>query len=467
MAIDPLTLTPGAVDAALSRGSSTADFTTFATVTLDSADAGPDATVEFRPSAVDSGVISLDNKNGLPFTLGVPQTLTLNAGVVTPPTPLNGLYLGTNIRHQKIIGTRAAYALWNSSPDFASNQITSTGLQYIVDNAPGAFTGNVDPGIVLKMSWRTCVINKNLKPTQAQARDPNWSNYQWNNADSSIADWLTNQIADANALGIQLGVMLADQATSANNTIPEWVLDEGSAWIENPGVADWERMTHLRQDLPGVMMYYADFVIAFMSKFAPENLWGIIFAEYALGNIATRPAAVQNNRDFFHAQRKILWDTTNRFMPIREDGSQLALYQTNPSLDGAGVDQSDLISNDVGVSQSDVRLFVSNEFIVASEGIMPTVANNDSRYARNDWGQTWPDPVPLNPFGITAGQTVTATPQHIMYNAAYRVPLDSILFTVEAGTVQNKEDVVDAVNKFGPGGTLAGTYGTTPTGGTV
>ena len=127
MAIDPLTLTPGAVDAALSRGSSTADFTTFATVTLDSADAGPDATVEFRPSAVDSGVISLDNKNGLPFTLGVPQALTLNAGVVTPPTPLNGLYLGTNIRHQKIIGTRAAYALWNSSPDFATNQITSTG----------------------------------------------------------------------------------------------------------------------------------------------------------------------------------------------------------------------------------------------------------------------------------------------------------------------------------------------------
>lgn len=370
----------------------------------------------------------------------------------TPAATTAGLYPGTNIRWQRSIGTRSsAIKRWSDiTPTWFSDNYVSSGMKYVRDNAPLAFT-DAKAGLVMNIRWRDFYVDETLAPTsRAQAQDPTWSNYIWNTDDRIAQQLLSPEIVSGEAV---LRLLLQMEATSIRLTHPQWMLDTPNAtWTEN---GDMHRTT------PNFFFQTADAIIAVVKQYGNSGIDSILLGEYYMGSQSAFPAGV--NRNNFLTRREEIWADVAANVPLDGNGNQIAILQKSfapPSNDAIGPDA--LYSRKIGYSQSDVRTFGFEGTTMAMQGNAPTDIGGDTRFAQY-WAAgenrglcTVPDPAPANPFGFTANQSIQSPPDVIGWFASSTLTgahLDSIYLRMDPKTVQNKENFAAMLNQYGTGGT--------------
>jgi hypothetical protein len=127
-----------------------------------------------------------------------------------------------------------------------------------------------------KIEWRDSLVDETLAPTShAQARDPNWSNYRWNQQDI-----LSEMLAGSSAVSqdkAKLGLFVAVTATSAKNAVPAWLLRDSRklAWT------DGQRRDHVRLDKDEGWQAVADFLVAMTQRYGlDERIASLTIGEY-------------------------------------------------------------------------------------------------------------------------------------------------------------------------------------------
>jgi hypothetical protein len=175
-----------------------------------------------------------------------------NNGCPVPP-PSNDPFPG--IRWFPVLGTYAgADQGWVSEPNLVDQQyadyVGSTRernyLDLDNDNERYHFCGG------RKFAWRDVLVDETLAPTsRAQAQNPDWSNYKWNQGDV-VTEQLnaSNRIAENKA---KLCVFVATTATSTKNPVPTWMMQNNSFYGTNLTWRDGQGPRAARQAgrLPG------------------------------------------------------------------------------------------------------------------------------------------------------------------------------------------------------------------------
>ena len=109
-------------------------------------------------------------------------------------------------------------------------------------------------------------MDEKLAPTShTQARNPNWSNYRWNQRDI-FAEMLGGSSA-ASHNKAKLGLFVAVTATSENNPLPTWLLRDSRkvAWTDRQG------KEHLRLDKDEGWRAPADFLVAMTKRYGLQQ----------------------------------------------------------------------------------------------------------------------------------------------------------------------------------------------------
>ncbi len=106
--------------------------------------------------------------------------------------------------------------------------------------------------------WRELRVDENQASTsQAEVRDPAWSNYKWKH--TAIIEDMTSApcMVDNKA---KLGLLIAATATSAPAPVPALMNVKGLAW------SDGEGKVHVRLEEEKGWRYIADLYVAIIKK---------------------------------------------------------------------------------------------------------------------------------------------------------------------------------------------------------
>ena len=117
-----------------------------------------------------------------------------------------------------------------------------------------------------KINWRDCLVDETRVPaSHAQARDPNWSNYRWNQQDI-FSEMLAGSSA-ASQNKAKLGLFVAVTATAEKNPVPTWLLRDSRklAWTDRRG------MDHVRLDKDEGWRAGADFLVAVTQRYGLDQ----------------------------------------------------------------------------------------------------------------------------------------------------------------------------------------------------
>lgn len=401
------------------------------------------------PSALAEGLLP-------PSSLCVENQCVVTASPSQPPVSSrrSGVFLDTNIRHVRAVGTRPGTTSWTGNANWLEEEYESSGLRYVRDNAPAAFN-SVKALLMMKIRLVDFYVNQNQAPANSvQAQDPNWSNYAWN---GPAGDWIGQLLQSPSVVNGEaaLGLLVADQASAQGRTHPAWLLNSEHSWVED------DRLHRTRLDIPASRQHIIDFYTALVRKYGNTELWGIVLGEYYWGDVNQHPAGF--DRSAYMQGRASIWSAIAQAAPLDANGTRIAIYQTNPVFNFS-VTSNQLTDHGIGVSQSDVRMFGYEGSVVTAQGKVPTMINGDSRLVQKGERVTWPAVAPRNPFGFSGGERVIPTPQHLAWFGSTQgvAPLTSVVLGLKSGTVQNKENYAEALRMFGDGGTLGGSYGSFP-----
>ena len=408
-----------------------------------------------------------------PSDIGISGAQVL-ARSTTPESPsvgvsASGVFPGTNIRHRSCIGSRPSGISWDVRDDWFDNEYESA-MQIIRADRPQAFGDDVAACVMRKITWRQMYVDDRIAPeSQSQARDPSWSNYAWNQNDTIAQNLNSQYIQSGEAM---LGLLIADQATAQGNAPPRWYIDAGFTFGNEAA-----GLIHNRMDQPEALAHVIDFYIALMRRYGGDRrLYGIVLGEYFAGSQNFWPSDF-NNAEYRRGRREI-WRAVSAAAPLDSDGNRIALYQTQPVL-SSGVTLQDLLDNQMGVSESDVNLFKDGcgesleHFeceegthawaLQQMEGLLPTMMNGDSRFARD--GREWTWSGLANPFGFGRGVRTVASPQQLFWYHGSEgvIPLNSIFLKIEKDVEpQTLDNMMDAVRQFSRGGSRTSNWGTAP-----
>ncbi len=335
------------------------------------------------------------------------------------------------------------------------------------------------PTLMAKVHWSEAYVDSRIKPTRAQARDPNWSNYVWNHPENGkgfVYDGITDALNDpliANGEGIaKLAVMIGLTSTTGQKIPPVWMRKSSSlAWVEGRNQNGASNNWHIRYDNPVVVDHATDFMQAFLAKFGNnEGIQSIVMGEYYLGQAKYIPSGL--NRDRYIEGVNESWKRMVPLAPRDADGNRIDIIQVNP-LFNRNVTVHDLESYGIGISESDTRI----DFDFDNEKLVTThmkalyenekvhvMVTGDARYACQGRRQRW-DGTP-NPFGHRQGYSGVATPQELFWYHGDQgpVPTHSMFLTVAGWCTgpQTAANFIDAVRKFGSCGTKASKWGASP-----
>ena len=335
------------------------------------------------------------------------------------------------------------------------------------------------PALLAKFRWSDAYVNDRIKPTRQQARDPNWSNYIWNQKETS-ADYVLDGISDAldsdlvnHGQGIaKLSVVVGLSATSDNLIPPAWMREDKSlTWVEGVNQNGKSDNWHARFDIPQAVDHAADFLAAFLAKFGNnKGLHSINLGEYYFGQAKYVPSGLDRSK--YRLGVKNLWGEIVSSAPRDEDGNRVNIVQTNPLL-GAEVTINDMERLGVGVSESDTNLDfpVTQRPETAALKMLydrrkvHVMIDGDARYACQGRRQRW-DGTP-NPFGHKKGYSGVATPQEIFWYHGEQgpAPIHSFFMTISSfcdGAPQTTENFIDAIKQFGSCGIQATKWGAAP-----
>lgn len=338
------------------------------------------------------------------------------------------------------------------------------------------------PTLVGKVHWSEAYIDSSIKPTRAQARDPQWSNYVWNrpeNGDGFVYDGIMDALNDPlidNGKGIaKLAVFVGLTATSDNLIPPVWMRKDSSlTWVEGLNLNGKTDNWHVRFDNPAAVDHAADFLTALLAKYGNnKGIHSINLGEYFLGPTDSRPADL--NRYNYLEGVKDLWSKVVEAAPLDENGQRINIVQTNPAFNSdetmeETLDYMEAIG--IGYSGSDTVL----RFTWGDESKTPrmrklydrkkvhVMIDGDARYACQGRRQGW-DGTP-NPFGHKEGYKGVATPQELFWYHSEKgpAPTHSFFMTIAywCDGPQTRENIIDAFKKFGRCGTETEKWGVAP-----
>ena len=306
-----------------------------------------------------------------------------------------------------------------------------------------------------KMKWRDCLVDENLAPTShTQARDPNWSNYRWNQQDI-----FTEMLAGSSAASqnkAKLGLFVAVTATSAKNPVPTWLLRDSRklTWTDRQG------KDHVRLDKDEGWGAVADFLVAMTKHYGlDERIASLTIGEYyANPDGGGIPADFDYN--LYRANAKKVWSDVTQNAPKDASGARMNIVQAMPIVSGGFVTANDMANIGIGVSGSGARIFGSDTLDGVRQqlyGVVPLQHQANSG--------TIGDPVTFdgtpNPWGYAKGRTVAQRYEHVIWYFGSKgvAPLDSMYLGADSSL---REQWVEAYDQFGPNGTIVAQWGQLP-----
>jgi hypothetical protein len=306
-----------------------------------------------------------------------------------------------------------------------------------------------------KMKWRDCLVDENLAPTsRTQARNPNWSNYRWNQQDI-FAEMLAGSSAVSQDK-VMLGLFVAVTATSAKNAVPTRLFRDTRklTWTDGQG------MDHVRLDKDEGWWAVADFLVAMTQRYGLDKR----IASLTIGEYYTNPKGGGIPADFdynsYRANAKKVWSDVTQNAPKDTSGARMNIVQAEPIVSGGFVTANDIANIGIGVSGSAARIFASDSLDSLRQqlyGVVPLQHQANSG--------TIGDPVTFdgtpNPWGYAKGRTVAQRYEHVVWYFGSRgvAPLDSMYLGADSSL---RDQWVQAYDQFGPNGSLVAQWGQLP-----
>jgi hypothetical protein len=149
-----------------------------------------------------------------------------------------------------------------------------------------------------KINCRDCLVDENLAPTsRTQARNPNWSNYRWNQQDIFVEMLAGSSAVSQNKA--KLGLFIAVTTTSAKNPVPTWLLRDSRrlTWTDRQG------KDHVRLDKDEGWQAVVDFLVAMTQHYGlDERIASLTIGEYYSNPGGGIPAGLDN--DLFRTNAK-------------------------------------------------------------------------------------------------------------------------------------------------------------------
>jgi hypothetical protein len=382
-----------------------------------------------------------------------PASITWTVSASAPTTlfpgirwyPLMGVYAGTNQG-------------WVSEPALIDQQYANyvgptrenAYLDLDADDERYWFVGG------RKIRWRDVLVNESLAPTsRAQAQDPNWSNYKWNQND--VITEMLNASTNVTANKAKLGIFVAVTATSERNPVPAFLMNDprGLTWTDGQG------KDHVRLDKQAGYEAVADFLIALTKRYGNDTR----IASIAIGEYYTNPDGgglpADLDYDAFRTNIKHVWSQVIAAAPPDADGERINIVQTQPILSGDFVTATDMANIGIGISGSGAQLFAASDPMDSVRQQLYGVVPLQHQVNTGPLGgpATW-DGTP-NPWGFTNGQTVPMRYEHVAWYHSNKgkVPLDSLYMRDNSTYISQWHE---AYGRFGPNGTDSGRWGQIP-----
>lgn len=315
-----------------------------------------------------------------------------------------------------------------------------------------------------KLSWETFLVDATKAPSShEEARDPNWSNYQWNQNDIFDKMLHAPAVLDDKA---KVSIFVAMTATAEQEPVPPWMADKGLTWRDGK-----KNRVHVRMDLEEGWRWMADFLVALIRRYGHrQDIAQVVIGEYY---IAPNPPE-DLDKFAYIANAKKMWADVIANAPKDEAGNRMNIVQVNPILRDGLVTSADIAELKLGVSDSDPYIFI-NECGDADGspcapgsrsrarqdlyGVVPLHSQTNAAVFRSGHEVTWTGID--NPFGLTRGQRVPLELQHVTWYHASKgvVPLNSVTVKGDSALI---EDWFPTFDRFGPNGTDAAIWGQIP-----
>lgn len=306
-----------------------------------------------------------------------------------------------------------------------------------------------------KITWKDVLVNPAQAPTsRAQAQDPNWSNYKWNQNDV-IEEQLDNSSAVAQGKA-KLCIFAATTATSVQNPVPQWMMadPDNLTWTDGQG------KDHVRFDKPEAVNHTADFLIALSKQYGDDpRVASITHGEYYTNSDGGGLPA-DFNYDKFRSDAKNIWSQVIAGSPRDASGERVNFVQSQPIVQGGFVTAQDIANIGVGVSGSGANLFQGGEL----DQVRPQLYGEVPLQHQVNTGPlgspaTW-DGTP-NSFGFSKGQTVPIKYEHVTwyYGSKGVAPLDSLMMRDDSSYTSQWHE---AYQQFGPNGSKVANWSQIP-----
>jgi len=305
-----------------------------------------------------------------------------------------------------------------------------------------------------KYRMRDFYVNESLAPSsRAQAQDPNWSNYKWNQND--VVDAMLDNSSAVRAEKAKACLFVAYSASSESDAVPQWMINDpdGLTWNGQGGV-------HVRMDKTEVLQGVTDFYIALIKHYGgDERIAQLSIGEYYPN--ADNPLTSTQTATF-RSNMKTFWTDIIAAAPVDANGERLNILQSNPITTGGQVTLADIRSIDIGVTGSDPDMFAGGMTDANQSqlyGDVPLEHQTNAHRLIDGYPITWDGT--SNPWGFRAGTMNAIRYEYLVWYHSSQgpIPFDSMLMRDNANLVSQWHE---AWSQNGLNGSFAAQWGYLP-----
>jgi hypothetical protein len=320
-----------------------------------------------------------------------------------------------------------------------------------------------------KYEWTDMLVDPVTAPaSRAQAQDPNWSNYKWNQTD--VVDQMLDNSTAAQQDKAKVCLFVATSATAQPDPVPTYVKNGTSYYGNGLTWTDGQGKVHVRLDKVGGQQAISDFLIALTKHYGNDpRIASITNGEwYTNSDAGGLPTGF--NYSAFKTGQKAVWQAWVNSAPKDATGNRLTIIQSQPIVAGSEVSAADIQNIGIGISGSSQTVFRDSPIDAVRRILYGVVPLSHQVNAGTVGTNVTFDNTP-NPFGYAAGSTHPATYPVIAWfydnqglipnsNAkGSKVPLDSINMGADPTLVSQWHSAFD---QFGPNGSKVPTWGQIP-----
>jgi hypothetical protein len=311
---------------------------------------------------------------------------------------------------------------------------------------------SVDFVVQTKLNWPDVMDNPSVKPTLANMRDPNWSGYEWDTPGSNAAEIDKMVQAPCVVNGkCKISINIGTGATGGTDA-PAFMENNDLAWNgEGTGTdvrVKWYK-TEARQ-------YAEAFALATIERFDGPAISGIKLNEYYPGSIKPADWNASGGQDAYEDGYYAFVKNVVAGAPKDARGNHVPIYQTNPLDNADAFTNTQIVSLELGIADSNAQLFESTRTgkYALLHGDVPLSAPLDAPPLRNNRTTTY-DGTP-NPWGYAKGTSHVITVPQIAWFHGHNgpVPMDQEFITKPGEPTDGFRAAMDAL---GVGGNWYGT----------